>query len=235
MPPGQPAQVTHADAPSRCFLFELPQELQDLIFSYAYPETQPLKIVFKPTWDQNEEKNRMSHGSDCVTKPFPRLRIEEWLVSKRYFLAAADAWMSIQDFGAGGGQSWGDSISHTFISAELGLFQTFCIHATVSFDLSYKSLTEHPIKALKMCCRLRDLKIFVDHQSFSGIAGQYAFETLFDDGELRRLVDRSGLGTLQGLRAFSIEAQVDRYVNTALRKQFSPRTCHVCSRSHGSR
>lgn len=58
----------------------------------------------------------------------------------------------------------------------------------------------------------------MNHMTFADIQGGHAFEAVFDEEELRTLVDGAGLGALHGLRRFSIEAQDGRYVKTALRK-----------------
>ncbi|KAK6439869.1 hypothetical protein LTR95_003923 [Oleoguttula sp. CCFEE 5521] len=70
--------------------FDLPQELQDLIFAFAYTAEPTTKWIFPNEWRLREvEKRRRS--LDYVMKPFPRFKINDWLVSKRYFVGAATA------------------------------------------------------------------------------------------------------------------------------------------------
>lgn len=41
-------------------LYDLPQELQDMIFEKAYPRKRRLNLVFKEDWDRDEHYERMS-------------------------------------------------------------------------------------------------------------------------------------------------------------------------------
>lgn len=60
-----------------CLLFDLPQELQDMVFAFAYPRVPNLNILVK--------------GSRASHDPFPKLKVDEWLVSRRYIESRLDA------------------------------------------------------------------------------------------------------------------------------------------------
>ena len=79
-------------------LWDLPQELRDLIFTFEYPEQTGLRIIFKRHFDKEQVDHRKRIGASYSPLEFPSLKVDEWLVSKRYFLAAARAWMDAQSF-----------------------------------------------------------------------------------------------------------------------------------------
>ncbi|KAK5119160.1 hypothetical protein LTR85_007774 [Meristemomyces frigidus] len=78
-------------------LFSLPEELLDIIFNHAYPDSAG-DYISEKQWDERESK-RKREGKDSYTKlAFPSPKVSEFLVSKRYFLEAARAWVRNQTF-----------------------------------------------------------------------------------------------------------------------------------------
>jgi hypothetical protein len=73
-------------------LFDLAQELQDKIFEFAYMEPD-FTIVYKSTWERRQ-KHLRNTGKPKVG--FPTHKVNEWMVSKKYFRAAAKAWVEAQ-------------------------------------------------------------------------------------------------------------------------------------------
>lgn len=95
--PGLPAPTptTSEDLPFR--LFDLPQELQDSIFALAYQQPEIIRIISKHEWDQQEDERRRRNRSTYTPKPFPPPKVSEWLVSRRFLLAASAAWFASGD------------------------------------------------------------------------------------------------------------------------------------------
>lgn len=79
-------------------LYDLPQELQDMISEKACPRKRRLNFVFKEDWDRDEHYDRMSQAPQYMPRAFPSLKVTEWMVSKRFFRAAAKAWRGPRPF-----------------------------------------------------------------------------------------------------------------------------------------
>ena len=74
-------------------VFDLPQELQDIIFKYAYTKREEVKLVVDPS---QQPKTYFPTPADLdpgrATRS-PRLKVNECLVSKKWFVAAARAYV----------------------------------------------------------------------------------------------------------------------------------------------
>lgn len=82
----------------RPHLFDLPQEIQNIIFDLAYPPVEGFKPVIRWHWNIREKGKRKSDGSTYTIQPFPPPKVSQFLVSKRFFLAAAKAFIGNQAF-----------------------------------------------------------------------------------------------------------------------------------------
>lgn len=92
------AVLTSVRSASSLYLFDLPQELLDMIIGYAIPRFGDFKIIFPFEWDCNEIDNRKRHGKSYITRPFPAPVVDRFLVSKRYFLNAAKVFIGDRAF-----------------------------------------------------------------------------------------------------------------------------------------
>jgi hypothetical protein len=84
---------TKAKPTGPLLLLNLPQELQDAIFEFAYTELD-FKIVHKGRWELDQDHMRKATGKPKLE--FPPHKVNEWMVSKSYFKAAAKAWVAAQ-------------------------------------------------------------------------------------------------------------------------------------------
>ncbi|KAK3067972.1 hypothetical protein LTR53_014816 [Teratosphaeriaceae sp. CCFEE 6253] len=82
---------------SRPSLFTLPQELQDLIFDFAYPPATS-EYIRLSKWTSREAARWRTNGKGYIKQPCPPLLVESLLVSRAFFAAAAKAWAGNQDF-----------------------------------------------------------------------------------------------------------------------------------------
>ncbi|KAK4546024.1 hypothetical protein LTR36_002161 [Oleoguttula mirabilis] len=83
-----------------CFFFELPQEIQDMIFALAYPKASPSCTRIVSRFDlESSWRHRKRAGwplrSDHTIRLFTR-KVEIFLISKAWFIGAAKAYMCAQ-------------------------------------------------------------------------------------------------------------------------------------------
>ena len=93
MPTVQAESIT---TPATFKLFDLPPELQVMIFTFVYPEVIGLVLVFKSDWQMEEDNRRRRERKAYVPGVFPSVKVNEWLVSRLYFQLASQAWISAQ-------------------------------------------------------------------------------------------------------------------------------------------
>jgi hypothetical protein len=77
-------------------LFNLPQEIQDLIFDYAYPAIDDVITLCERRHWENCEKYLHRNEQSYVARPFQHNIINEFMVSKRFFINAARAYVGTQ-------------------------------------------------------------------------------------------------------------------------------------------
>ena len=92
--------IAHLSFPPkpRLHLFTLPQEIQDFIFDLAYPPIDGFKPISRLNWNWREKRKRRSDGRTYTMQPFPPPKVSQFMVSKRFFLAAAKAFVGNQTF-----------------------------------------------------------------------------------------------------------------------------------------
>jgi len=175
-------------------LFDLPQELQDLIFELAYTEPS-FKLVSKPMWDLLQTETRRSTGKPKVD--FPTHKVNEWMVSKKYFRAAAKAWVGTQTTFELVRDRVTLSISETDMrekfpsidgAAAFGLFFEF--GKTFPVELSFRpGWPEHDYANIPLCRRIRGLIFIVSEEHFDVIDRGLAWEVEFTDEELMSMLE----------------------------------------------
>ena len=77
-------------------LLGLPQEIQDIIFDYAYYPPDNFKTIGRVSWELQEESNRKNYGPEYIIRPFPPPKVAEFLVSRCFFLNAGRAFIGQQ-------------------------------------------------------------------------------------------------------------------------------------------
>ncbi|KAK6439900.1 hypothetical protein LTR95_003876 [Oleoguttula sp. CCFEE 5521] len=140
-------QVVASSTSDRLQLFGLPQELQDIIFEFAYPRD-ATKYRYGTTW-RRSEKNKRKEIRGYVPKPFTGHFVDRWMVSKAFFVSAARAWFTSSAF---------DLTFHFpsrgFHGQNFGLFREF----VVSLKMEYSNYMRLPAS----CKSLTKLEIVID-------------------------------------------------------------------------
>ncbi|KAK4542038.1 hypothetical protein LTR36_007069 [Oleoguttula mirabilis] len=155
------APKSPAQQPGSLSLFSLPQEILDIIFDYAYPEVPGAVYINRSSWRYGEQtRQRKCRGTtDYEERPFPPEKVLDFLVSKRYFLLAARAFISNQQFDDG--LSFADH--YGWSGAEpLGIVADFVTTAR---------LTQDDVGWIHTLPNLRSLKLEVDYTVFDILEG----------------------------------------------------------------
>ena len=177
-----------------------------------------IKIHFKDAWDADETRTQARKRFDWggyTKRPFPRYKVDEFMVSKRFFLSAAGAWIAAQ--------YWKDTTcrtsdhkAHHQLSQSLlnriGMLKQFARKLELERSRFNKDIAEMP--------NLNSLKIRVDAYTFKGYKGHNGIKpkALCNDGfkqdELEQLPMVRSLGALRGLTAFALQPAECHYANT---------------------
>jgi hypothetical protein len=194
---------TNAKPTSQNHLLDLPQELQDMIFELAY--TEPMfKIIYKVNWAAEQTRLRKRTGKPRVE--LPPQKVNEWMVSKRYFQAAAEAWVAAQtSLEAVQNQFWSnpDSLdrfppmkySRYGSGPDAGLFLDFGRAFIVNFTPYF-----HRPELILQCRKMRCFVGVVYEEFFLENKRGVAWEVEFTDEEL--------MGVLMGL-GFDLPSSVE--------------------------
>jgi len=163
-------------------LFDLPQELQDMIFDRVCPGIEDLKIIFKGTWDSQARDKRME--DEGYTSPvFPPYKVNEWLISKRYFLAAARTWFGAQKFDFNPNDALSPENSEMFMSQSFGLYEKFATSAHVSNN-GLDGMLGYRFRGIDLCQNLKRLTIEQDWWGVESVEGKYAWQAIMDRDDL---------------------------------------------------
>ena len=177
-------------------LYDLPQELQDAIFGFAYTEP-TFNLVELSELHERETHIRKLTGNPMVEPP-PH-KVNEWVVSKRYFRNAAKAWVEAQTspevIRAKLTEFWLDRFSYKhfppiqYEDYGSGLFLEFGKSFIV--DLHHTSFA-YSDRYISRCLRMRDLICVVREDFFDDIDRGYPWEVEFTNEELMRVLNHSG-------------------------------------------
>lgn len=167
-------------SPQHCFLWDLPQELIDMVFNLAFQRPTSSKWIYKGRWDNREEHHKKENFSGYVKKPFPQRKIEDFLVSKRFFTAASQAWFSSGTWSVDD-RNWRFSIVDSFLECENGLFFQYA-KKLKRFSTGY----DYEISKM---AGLRELELKIGEDEFDelGLQDRYAWEHQLDEHELAKL------------------------------------------------
>lgn len=181
-----------------CRLFDLPQELQDIIFDYAYGVQSDSTIICKATRDPLP--------FHLWIRAFPPHKVDEWMVSKRYLRSAAQAWMKAQAF------SEEPRFTHMkactlFIRHQFGLYVDYGVNATIAYK---PESWAKDYRALLKCRSLKSLVLIVCYDVFIAVPHKLPWQDLFTDNDLEAILD-SYLSFPPGLQQLSIVQEARRW------------------------
>lgn len=198
-------------------LFDLPQKALDQIFTLAYGRQQNGKLWFKSGWKNNErrkekeEKHRVRElygkrhwrkaWNPTTPLPFPPHKVNEWMVSKRYFRAAAKAWMTAQDFDHMACDHLKENVSQHLL-VQSGLFLEFGRAVALKSHNSIGWM----VRRMVVCKSLKSVVITVNVESFKAIADNLPWVKRLDDDELLKVLEVDGVLKLRGLESFELQA-----------------------------
>jgi len=189
-----------SDLPTPFRLFDLPQELQDAVFAFAYPEVEKPeqhRVIFKSDWAEEEEERRALERSRYVPKNFPPLQIDAWLVSRASFLAAARAWMRTNKsiFCASSDDYYG-AVATRILNRENGLYIETVSQSSVDLCNSNVDFAlELFADGIAACKHLTMLELIMDESFFSTLKDKYACEDELDDDDFDIVFESSGIIT----------------------------------------
>jgi hypothetical protein len=199
----------NATVPNR-LLDLLPQELQDAVFGFAYTEPN-FNFVYKRSWESRQTELRKRTGK--LREEFPPHKVNEWMVSKKYFQAAARAWIGFQtSLEVDQSEMAGDPVSlfsHYSLfrsssrfheAAPAGLFSDF--GRTFVVDTA-----SHPntFELISQCRRLRYLICIVRSQFFPEIDRGFAWEVEFTDEDLMNLLEKVGFSVPSSVEGLKVQ------------------------------
>lgn len=201
-------------------LFDLPQELQDAIFEFAYPAVDGLKIAFKVHWQIDEDDRRRRDRKSFKPRSFPPLKVDEWMVSRRFFLLASKAWI-----GALPAQipmtGRSDSATAQFLSSTCGLYIQHTTRASATiyslYDLIGDELAEEFFCALGNCTRLQQLELELTEGFFDKhgkVADKHVCEDDFDEDDFKDCILDYELEGLSGIKHLTLSVRQSDYERT---------------------
>ena len=89
------ASTVQVNDPNDYFrLFDLPQELQDRIFGYAYAKSKDVKIVKRGSREHKVVATKLELSREATIDVLSEYHVDEWLICKKWFVGAAKAYVS---------------------------------------------------------------------------------------------------------------------------------------------
>ncbi|KAF2166620.1 hypothetical protein M409DRAFT_23254 [Zasmidium cellare ATCC 36951] len=202
--PQDPVEATSntdidGDTPKKISLFDLPVELQDAIFDYAYPPIVHLKLTTKACWEADEYYRCLRRDTHQI-RPFPDVKISEFLVSKKFFGTAIEAWMRNQWIQAGSvvrSHVYGDGAESVITKKAPNIIVAH------TYDLIL----------LKRCfSAVKRLKLIVDVGEFQELAPRLPWEVVYDDDEIKTTETSCQVSQFRGLISFEVDP-AERYIS----------------------
>lgn len=228
-------QLSGSPKPFR--LFDLPQELQDAVFAFAYGEpdtSEPVRIKLKWMWEKQEIARRGSERSNYVPKPFPLLQVEQWLVSRRFFMAAARAWMVAHT------PSFMAHMPGICITAAdqmifdgFGLYIETVVHTSVDLR-GHRSdeLVSRLARDIPACKHLQQLELVLDEIFFSELTTKHVCEDELEEENLGFVFESRNMMILSGIGGIALRARPNEFKNNRARQATRHAQCLALGAVH---
>ncbi|KAK4500348.1 hypothetical protein PRZ48_008537 [Zasmidium cellare] len=173
-------------------LFDLPQELLDIVYDLAYPEEEGLKLINISEWGRRQKILRQQDPARR-TQSFPKSKACAFLVCKAYFKPAITIWI---------GNQWIDSqLQETPIyGAPKNMIDLRkYTKKLVCSDLPQTRMVAHfpAVKSLRLGLSTYDL-------SFDGSGFETPWSRQYDDQNIKQVKAYKTVIELRGLRSFEI-------------------------------
>ncbi|KAK4546047.1 hypothetical protein LTR36_002184 [Oleoguttula mirabilis] len=196
-------------------LLTIPQEIQDIIFDFAYPQpSEVAKFVGREAFDELEKAKLRINKGDYTIRPFVHNRINEMMVSKKFFVAAALAYVT--------NQIWKDVLLDEHICAALheagGIVCAWASTVSTSGVLTHPPM-HHP--------RLKNLTVTLSEWMWDDVDDKFAWEVRYTTDELKRGKYYEDLSELRGLRTFEIVAGENESAKTKRQQKKWRRNCRA--------
>ncbi|KAK5679701.1 hypothetical protein LTS10_007649 [Elasticomyces elasticus] len=192
-----PATATNIE--ERCFFFELPAEVRDIIYEFAYHIPKPVdtRIVIKHDWDKVRDIRRNFQGDQYIVQPFPDHKVAGFLVNKSFLLGATTAYVSAQ--------RWHISTLFPRNENSCGLLSEFATDVHARPDSS-------GLKLLRELHHLTSLTINFDDYTFPKLdGGRYAWDDDPDAMDFEELKLTRYLREVRGLKVLRFEPGLQSY------------------------
>jgi len=188
-PSGSTEGIDVATAPSPTLnLLTVPQELQDTIFDYAYPKVDDLKHISHEEWDICE-RGRRKRDASYLPKSCPTSKVNTFMVSKRYFVVAAKAYVQNQVSGGCVGVIFGDG----HYTGETGIVKEY---------LTVAALDGSDTPMLALLPNLRDVTVELDETAFEVREPVFAWRDVLSEEQLRKVPLYKEVLRCRSLRGF---------------------------------
>jgi hypothetical protein len=189
----------------RLHLFALPQEIQDIIFDLAYPSVGVFKPVIRWQWEYREKQKRKEDGNTYTTRPFPPPKVSQFLVSRRFFLAAAKAFIGNQVII----NTEGPFRHELFTNGSQNVVTRFVAKATIDLG-SLKFI----VGAEAFAPNLKSLKLTVKDGDFDILDPKYPWEEELDDYDVKAVASYHNIDYIAGVKEFHLMHYACDYAET---------------------
>ena len=185
---------------SRRQLFDLPQEIQDIIIDYAFTASNNAKIVTKYEWERRELRQRRITGKCYQSRAFPSVKVNEFMVCKRFFLASARVFICSLS---------AHTVDQGHLSSTLGIGSCYEVGVINHFATKVRLDLLH-MRALAMEGKLSPglksvTRVVKDSRLSKMILTIFATENLLSDEDLLQITQFFKLDHLAGLKEFKVE------------------------------
>jgi hypothetical protein len=193
------------DGSLKCGLFDLPQELVDMIFDFAYQKHAGGRLISLHAWHERErDRRRAQHG--YTMKPFPAPKVEEFMINKKFFTLAARTWVQQQETF----MLKSDALAPHQLPLKKGIIRAY-VSSWRGPSWIHEYLHSYP--------QLRDVGLEVSFKVFEAIEPIFAWEVDLSEDHLKKVARISGLSAVSGLTWLRLTAKDCKWAETPKKKQ----------------